>query len=135
VEAIGGTLRTPPFMLEAHRRYEQDVRSALPPKTFDREFQRGAALSVPSALAYVLQEAPEASPEKIRRADVALTRREWEVADLVAAGISNKEIATKLVIAQRTAENHVERILAKLGFGSRTQIAGWVYEQRNPAAD
>lgn len=47
----------------------------------------------------------------------------------------NKDIAARLVIAQRTAEGHVERILMKLGFTSRTQVATWVTEQhgsRNP---
>lgn len=44
----------------------------------------------------------------------------------MAAGLTNKEIASRLVIAQRTAETHVEHILAKLGFTSRAQIATWV---------
>ena len=48
------------------------------------------------------------------------------MARLVAGGRSNKEIAAELVIAQRTAENHVEHILAKLGFTSRAQVAAWV---------
>jgi non-specific serine/threonine protein kinase len=43
--------------------------------------------------------------------------------------MSNKEIAASLVIAQRTAEGHIEHILRKLGFGSRAQIATWVTEQ------
>ena len=55
-----------------------------------------------------------------------LTPRELQVARLVAGGRSNKEIAAELVIAQRTAEGHVERILAKLGFTSRAQVAAWV---------
>jgi DNA-binding NarL/FixJ family response regulator len=42
--------------------------------------------------------------------------------------LSNKEIAATLVIAQRTAEGHVEHILSKLGFTSRTQIAAWIAE-------
>ncbi|WP_280385475.1 response regulator transcription factor [Nocardia wallacei] len=54
-----------------------------------------------------------------------LTRREKDVARLVAAGHSNKRIAADLVISVRTAETHVEHILTKLGFTSRTQIAGW----------
>ncbi|TMC47328.1 MAG: helix-turn-helix transcriptional regulator [Chloroflexi bacterium] len=54
-----------------------------------------------------------------------LTAREREVAALVATGLSNKEIAEKLVISERTAEGHVERILGKLGFRSRSQIASW----------
>ena len=49
-----------------------------------------------------------------------------EIAGLVAQGLSNREIASKLVISQRTAETHVEHILTKLGFTSRAQIAAWV---------
>ena len=48
------------------------------------------------------------------------------MARLIAGGRSNKEIAAELVISQRTAEGHVERILAKLGFTSRAQVAAWV---------
>lgn len=55
-----------------------------------------------------------------------LTKREAEVAALVAEGHSNKEIAAVLVVSPRTVGGHVERILAKLGFTSRTQIATWV---------
>jgi DNA-binding CsgD family transcriptional regulator len=54
-----------------------------------------------------------------------LSRRELEVADLVANGMSDREIAAQLVIAQRTAESHVQHILTKLGFKSRSQIAAW----------
>ncbi len=60
-----------------------------------------------------------------RDARALLTRREREVAALVAMGLSNKEIAEKLVISERTAEGHVERILGKLGFRSRAAIASW----------
>ncbi|MCF6429274.1 response regulator transcription factor, partial [Amycolatopsis tucumanensis] len=55
-----------------------------------------------------------------------LTARESEIAALVAKGLSNRQIAGQLVISQRTAETHVEHILAKLGFTSRSQIAAWV---------
>jgi DNA-binding NarL/FixJ family response regulator len=58
-----------------------------------------------------------------------LTRREWEITALVAQGLSNREIAAQLVIAQRTAESHVENILAKLGSSSRTQIVAWIAGQ------
>ncbi|WP_374108967.1 LuxR C-terminal-related transcriptional regulator [Streptomyces sp. CC228A] len=63
-----------------------------------------------------------------------LTRREREVADLVAAGLGNQEIAARLVIARRTAESHVGRALAKLGLTSRTQLAAWVHERRAAGA-
>jgi predicted ATPase/DNA-binding CsgD family transcriptional regulator len=55
-----------------------------------------------------------------------LTKRELEVAALIEGGLSNREIAQRLVIAKRTADGHVERILAKLGFTSRAQVAAWM---------
>ena len=58
--------------------------------------------------------------------EAPLTARELQVARLIAAGRSNTDIAAELVISQRTAENHVEHILAKLGFTSRARIAAWV---------
>jgi predicted ATPase/DNA-binding CsgD family transcriptional regulator len=65
--------------------------------------------------------------QKAPRADNApLTKRELEVAELIENGLSNREIAERLVISKRTAEGHVERILAKLGFSSRAQVAAWV---------
>jgi DNA-binding CsgD family transcriptional regulator len=56
----------------------------------------------------------------------ALTSREIEVATLVAAGLTNRQIADRLVISERTAQNHVQHILTKLGFASRSQIAAWM---------
>jgi predicted ATPase/DNA-binding CsgD family transcriptional regulator len=55
-----------------------------------------------------------------------LSRREREVAKLVADGLTNRQIAERLFIAERTAEGHVEQIRNKLGFTSRSQIATWV---------
>ena len=55
--------------------------------------------------------------------DGGLSTREVEVATLVAEGLSNREIAARLVISERTAGNHVAHILTKLGFTSRSQIA------------
>lgn len=55
-----------------------------------------------------------------------LTKREFEVAQQIAEGLSNRAIAERLVISPRTVDGHVERILAKLEFSSRTQVATWV---------
>ena len=57
--------------------------------------------------------------------EAPLTPRELQVARLIAAGRSNKDIAAQLVISQRTAENHVEHILTKLGFTARAEVAAW----------
>src|SRR5246500_5193237 len=59
-------------------------------------------------------------------ADALLTKRELEVAELIENGLSNREIAERLFISKRTADGHVERILAKLGFSSRAQVAAWM---------
>jgi DNA-binding NarL/FixJ family response regulator len=54
-----------------------------------------------------------------------LTPREREVATLVARGLTNRAIAARLVIAERTAMRHVEHIFTKLGVHSRAQVATW----------
>jgi DNA-binding NarL/FixJ family response regulator len=54
-----------------------------------------------------------------------LSPREEEVAALVAEGLTNRQIADRLVISERTAQNHVQHILTKLGFSARSQIAAW----------
>jgi DNA-binding NarL/FixJ family response regulator len=59
-----------------------------------------------------------------------LTRREQEVAALIADGLTNRRIAEALVISERTAEGHVERIRNKLGYSSRIQIAVWAANQQ-----
>lgn len=65
-----------------------------------------------------------------RRAD-GLTARQREVAELVSLGCTNREIATRLGIDERSAEGHVERIRLRLGFRSRAQIATWYSSRRN----
>jgi len=56
----------------------------------------------------------------------ALTHREREVARLVAEGLTNRAIATRLVLSERTAANHVQHIFTKLGLTNRSQIASWM---------
>jgi pimeloyl-ACP methyl ester carboxylesterase/DNA-binding CsgD family transcriptional regulator len=64
----------------------------------------------------------------------SLTPRQEQVAALVAQGLSNRRIAEELVITERSAESHVERILLRMGFRSRSQIAAW-YAATHPAAE
>jgi predicted ATPase/DNA-binding CsgD family transcriptional regulator len=62
-----------------------------------------------------------------------LTRRESEVARLITQGLSNREVGNALQISERTVDAHVQHILNKLGFSSRTQVAAWVAVSRSPA--
>jgi DNA-binding NarL/FixJ family response regulator len=59
----------------------------------------------------------------------SLTRREVEVARLIADGLTNREVAARLFLSVRTVETHVDRALGKLGFRSRTQLATWVQRE------
>ncbi len=58
-------------------------------------------------------------------ADDPLTPREREVADLVAEGLTNRQIAERLVLSERTAQNHVQHVLTKLGLSNRAQVTAW----------
>jgi len=59
-----------------------------------------------------------------------LTQRERQVANLVARGCSNRQIALELVVSERTVDTHVSHILHKLELTSRSQIAAWVVERQ-----
>ena len=93
----------------------------------------GGRLTISEVITYAAAEEPQVVDDEADEPSLhPLTKREAEIARLVAKGMSNKSIAAELVIAQRTAEGHVERILNKLGFSSRTQIATWVAERARP---
>jgi predicted ATPase/DNA-binding CsgD family transcriptional regulator len=130
---ISGLLHSPAFAVP-HRECQARTRQALGALAFEAAFGRGAELDLDQAIAYALGESPQpvpAAPAATNDEPLApLTRREQQVAHLVAQGLSNKDIAARLVIAQRTAEGHVGRILTKLGFTTRTQLAAWVAGQR-----
>ena len=69
---------------------------------------------------------------RLRRAvPTGLTPRQTEVAALVADGLTNRQLAERLGITERSAESHVERIRLRLGFTSRAQVAAW-YVARTP---
>ena len=60
-----------------------------------------------------------------RRIPAALTSRQLDVAALIASGLSNRDIAQRMFISDRTAEYHVRQIMTRLDVDSRTQIAAW----------
>lgn len=113
-----------------HETCEQRIRGALGERAFQAAFQRGLGLSLTDAIEYALNEKPQVTPSHLGVA-TTLTRRERQVAELVAEGLTNKEIAARLVIGLRTAESHVESILAKSGLANRTELAVWITGQRD----
>jgi non-specific serine/threonine protein kinase len=115
-----------------HEQSVQRVRERLGDKAFKAAARRGATLPTTEVIELALERnsaPPPAPPQPAALPE--LTRREGEVATLIAQGLSNRDIAARLSIAQRTAESHVENIMVKLGFTSRAQIAAWQVV-RNP---
>ena len=90
-------------------------------------FAEGRQMKVEEAVACALANEPEETWRPGPRR--SLTRRELEVAALVARGLTNREIASQLYLSVRTVDVHVDHILTKLGFHTRTQLAAWAYEQ------
>jgi predicted ATPase/class 3 adenylate cyclase/DNA-binding CsgD family transcriptional regulator len=138
LEAIG-TARLPLGQAE-YERSLAEVRRALGREGVAVPFAAGLALSPDQALAEArsLGEAPHPGappPGAASRAAVAaesagapLSGREQEVARLIARGLTNRQIAAALIIAEGTADRHVSNILGKLGFATRAQVAAWAVE-------
>ena len=116
---------------EDHDRCLARTREALGDAAFKRAIEDGSTLRFDDAVALALgRRTPAPAAADTYGDEVRLTRRESEIAALVAEGLTNREIAERLVMAQRTAEGHVAHILGKLNFTSRTQLAAWVAAQR-----
>lgn len=110
-----------------HERTESSARAGIGDMAFDAAFARGKAMTIDEGVAYARDKRESTKPPSApaTKSPSLLTRREHETAALVAEGLSNKQIAAKLVVSERTAEYHILNILNKLGFNSRTQIASW----------
>ncbi|SNR96988.1 Predicted ATPase [Haloechinothrix alba] len=112
---------------------EEQLRRSLGQDAFAEQLATGKALSFDEAVSYALGDTMSAhAPHEQPPSATVLTRREHEIAALVAQGLTNKEIADKLVISRRTADSHVEHILRKLGFRTRTRIATWLSQMESP---
>ncbi|WP_188113346.1 ATP-binding protein [Nocardioides humilatus] len=132
---LGVSLSTLPHFSERRRDSEAVARSMQPEEVYEKSAGAGAAMGIEAAMAFALGE--DTRPAKARKEQRAtdgatpLTKREREVAVLVQEGLSNQQIAERLVLSTRTAEAHVENILRKLGFSSRASVAAWVAEHHD----
>lgn len=122
-QSFGQQLYESENWIQRREMYCRQARAAIGDDAFNRAFAQGAAFEKQDILAYALETRHPQIRDKRTTPFAQLTRRESEVAELVAYGLSNKEIAARLVISLRTVEGHVENILRKLGFARRTQIA------------
>jgi len=132
---MGTSVATQPGLLPLRETSETTLTTALGTEGYTAAYQQGNAMDAHLAMAYALEQTIESPPGDATQAALPprLTKRENEIARLITAGLSNKDIARKLVISPRTAETHVENILAKLGFTTRTQVAAWMHELDQPS--
>jgi non-specific serine/threonine protein kinase len=123
-------LPSPPVEQIAAKRLEAALRADISTVNLARAWLGGRVMSLDQAVGLgtrLLDQVGVAMPSAT--GVDPLTRREREVAILIAHGMTNRQIAEELVVAQRTVDTHVERMLAKLGFGTRAQVAAWVATQ------
>jgi DNA-binding CsgD family transcriptional regulator len=121
-----------------HEPYLLSARARLGERKWEETLSEGRAMSLEEAFEYALSEeqTPSTTPRPTAGEPlVRLTRREEEVAALVARGLTNRQISSRLGISERTAGNHVGRILGKLRLRSRAQIASWATEHELLAPD
>jgi|KBSSwiStaDraftv2_1062776.scaffolds.fasta_scaffold45953_1 non-specific serine/threonine protein kinase len=113
------------YLYDCEAATEARLRDALGAATAQALIAEGGSLSIEQAAAAVMGSAEESTPTA-PTSESNLSAREMEVAQLVAQGLTNREIAAELVLSSRTIDSHVQHILTKLDFNTRSQIAGWV---------
>jgi predicted ATPase/DNA-binding SARP family transcriptional activator/DNA-binding CsgD family transcriptional regulator len=131
-----------PVEARAFGSYVDAARAGLDAAAWEEAWAEGKAMMVEEAAEYALawgerqrrarqRRAPAPKePSSGRQPDGVLTRREQEVARLVARGLTNRQIAGELTISERTVTTHVDHILRKLGATSRAQVAAQIVKQR-----
>ena len=107
----------------------QTARTELGDERFEALCHRGMVLPLGGAIAVARGEAAAADSVPPAITIKQLTRREREIAALVADGLGNRDIAERLFLSKRTVDSHIEHIFTKLGFSSRTQLTNWVLGQ------
>jgi predicted ATPase/DNA-binding CsgD family transcriptional regulator len=117
--------------LQLHDRLRQQVqpwveraRAEVGPGEAERLAADGSRLSTNDLMDEAVRESDHVRNSR-------LSSRELEIVDLVAEGLTNREIAERLIISTRTVESHVDHIKAKLGFGRRARIVAWALDRPN----
>ena len=138
LEAAGGTLYPYAQDRSLHEQEIEAIRSLLDEPTLSAAWAKGGALTLNEAVEYALSgekpalltshsvsHQPPTGPRP-----VTLTRREQEVAVVVARGLTNRQLGAELSISEHTVANHVGNTMRKRNLSSRSQLTTWVTEQR-----
>jgi len=136
-ESMGVTLY--PIERRDYAPYVDTARAELDEATWEAAFAGGQTMAAEEAVEYALsaqESAPPTSPppptskrQADRRPSTVLTRREREVASMVIQGLTNRQIASELVLSEHTVHRHVASILKKLDLHSREQVASRLAER------
>ena len=111
-----------------HERSVSIARRRLGSPSYDAAFARGRAMTIDEGIAFALEHnaSPKPAPSVKRQRRHALTDRELQVGRLIAEELTNRQIASRLHLSERTVETHVTNMLNKLGLNSRTQLSRWI---------
>jgi len=136
-ELVGTALL--PHWRADHDRARAAAQAALGKRAFAAALARGRAMTVEQAIAFGLATHDDRRSSGRRSAGPrsgaarpALSPREAQVAQLVARGLTNRQIAGALVLQESTVGNHLQRIYARLGLSGRAQLAAWLAEHDDP---
>ncbi|MGW9157079.1 ATP-binding protein [Microbacterium sp. NPDC055665] len=120
-----------PLFHQDARDFEGRARARLGASQYRAAFDRGSSFSIDDGIRVALGEKRRPEGRSTSLDAPQLTAREWEVASLIAEGLSNQSIAQRLVLSVRTVHGHVQRVLTKLNMTSRTQVAAWYSTTRS----
>jgi ATP/maltotriose-dependent transcriptional regulator MalT len=120
-----------PFLAPVVARAEHAASDSLGPSKLEAELNAGRQMDADAAIRLALGQPSQVAVKGVNASAAGLLgKRESEVAELVAAGLSNKQIGARLFISGHTVDSHIRSIMNKLGFNSGAQIAAWIASNR-----
>ncbi len=121
-------LEIPDAQRQQHERSIALALEALGQRTYNESYERGLTMTTEDAVAFAVEDRlPSQAMMVVKpKTEIRLTKRELEIARLIAHEMTSRDIATKLFISERTVEAHVTNMLNKLGLNSRIELARWL---------
>jgi predicted ATPase/DNA-binding CsgD family transcriptional regulator len=115
---------------QQHEQSMSNIIRGIGQKSFDAAYARGRAMTIDEGVAFAVEDKPARKPvAPVKSApDTVLSRRQLEIARLIADDLTNRQIADRLFLSERTVETHITNMLNKLGLNSRVQVSRWIAE-------